>query len=250
MTTEGIDTTLKYIRHSRLTSYIVASSKTWHFDGFKDFIKQRPENWSYVENTAELLQAARDLLPRYIFFLHWNWLVPSELHQKFECVCFHMTDLPYGRGGSPLQNLIMRGNVQTMVTALRMVREMDAGPIYCKRPLPLEGRAEDIYLRAGKICWEMTKWIVESEPQPQEQVGEVTVFKRRSPDESEIPMSLRLEGLYDFIRMLDAPTYPNAFIKYGNLVLQFSDAILSNGHVEAKVVFRLSVSSEKEAENA
>ncbi len=27
---------------------------------------------------------------------------------KFECVCFHMTDVPYGRGGSPLQNLIIR----------------------------------------------------------------------------------------------------------------------------------------------
>lgn len=30
-------------------------------------------------------------------------------------------------GGAPLQNLIQRGHRDTMLTALRMVREMDAG---------------------------------------------------------------------------------------------------------------------------
>ncbi len=48
--------------------------------------------------------------PRYIFFPHWSWIIPKEIYEKFECVIFHMTDLPFGRGGSPLQNLIVRGH--------------------------------------------------------------------------------------------------------------------------------------------
>ena len=46
-----------------------------------------------------------------------------------------MTDLPYGRGGSPLQNLIVRGHKHTMISAIKCVKELDAGPIYLKKPL-------------------------------------------------------------------------------------------------------------------
>ena len=41
-----------------------------------------------------------------------------------------MTDLPFGRGGSPLQNLIVRGYKETMLSAIKCVGEVDAGPIY------------------------------------------------------------------------------------------------------------------------
>ncbi len=34
--------------------------------------------------------------------------MPREIFENWACVVFHMTDLPYGRGGSPLQNLIVR----------------------------------------------------------------------------------------------------------------------------------------------
>ena len=56
-----------------------------------------------------------------------------------------MTDLPFGRGGSPLQNLITRGISKTKISALRCNEEIDAGPIYLKRPLSLHGSAEEIY---------------------------------------------------------------------------------------------------------
>ena len=77
-----------------------------------------------------------------------------------------MTDVPYGRGGSPLQNLIMDGKTETQVTALRMTEEMDAGPVYVKRPMSLEGRAEEIYLRAGAISWDLIFWMIANKPKP------------------------------------------------------------------------------------
>ncbi len=49
---------------------------------------------------------------------------------NFNCVVFHMTDLPFGRGGSPLQNLISRGIYKTKISAIKVVKEIDAGPIY------------------------------------------------------------------------------------------------------------------------
>ena len=53
------------------------------------------------------------LKPQFIFFPHWSFMIPPEVFQHYECVIFHMTDVPYGRGGSPLQNLISRGIYRT-----------------------------------------------------------------------------------------------------------------------------------------
>ena len=103
------------------------------------------------------------LKPKYIFFPHWSHIVSKEILATTECICFHETDLPYGRGGSPIQNLIARGHKETVVTAFQMVEELDAGPIYYKRKLSLDGLAEEIYNRAAKIVAEMIKDITEEQ---------------------------------------------------------------------------------------
>jgi len=150
-----------------------------------------------------------------------------------------MTDVPYGRGGSPLQNLILAGHTETMLTALRMVKEMDAGPVYAKRPLSLDGSAEAIYLRGGQLSLEIIQWMIEHNPQPTPQEGEVVTFKRRKPEQSSLPNSGSLESAYDFIRMLDAEGYPHAFIEHGNYLINFRNARLHGERVIAEAEIKL-----------
>lgn len=222
-----------------MNSFVIASSKSWHKAGFDLVAKGSPFHWRYVSTQDQLEKALGvEPGPRYLFFLHWNWKVPSRIWTAYECVCFHMTDLPYGRGGSPLQNLILQGEKYTQVTALRMVEEMDAGPIYAKRPMGLEGRAEEIYLRAGNLCWEMIDWIINNEPAPVPQHGKPTCFSRRKPEQSALPVQASFSQLYDFIRMLDAPTYPLAFLEHGDFRLEFTHPQLSEDAIEARVTIR------------
>lgn len=162
--------------------------------------------------------------------------MPQSVWEKNECVCFHMTDVPYGRGGSPLQNLILRGHKQTKITALRMAGEMDAGPVYIKRNLSLQGRAKDIYQRAGGICASMIRQIVKRQPKPVPQKGAVVKFKRRKPSESRLPKMGTLSRWNDWIRMLDADTYPRAFLEYGDFRLELHSAVDKKSRLEAKVV--------------
>tara|TARA_Y100001934_G_scaffold261620_1_gene335203 strand:+ start:233 stop:934 length:702 start_codon:yes stop_codon:yes gene_type:complete len=218
--------------------FIAASCKEWHRQEFECVQKRGPGEWVYVANSKELLQALESTEPRYIFFLHWNWRVPREIWSNNECVCFHMTDLPYGRGGSPLQNLIERGIKETKLTAFRMEEEMDTGAIYAKFPMPLSGRAEEIYHRAGGLSWEIISTIIESEPDPVPQEGQGTIFSRRKPEQSELPLQGGLEELYDHIRMLDAPTYPLAYIKHGNFQMELSHASFMGDEIRASVVIR------------
>lgn len=218
-------------------SYIVASSKVWHKAEYDNLCNSHEGIWYWVTTPEELIDCLnRKTDIRYIFFLHWNWLVPEHIWSNQECVCFHMTDVPYGRGGSPLQNLIKAGHQTTQLTALRMVEAMDAGPVYAKRSLSLDGRAEEIYIRAGKLSMAIIRCMTATEPVPESQVGEVTLFKRRRPDQSALPQEGSMESLYDHIRMLDAPSYPLAFIKHGNFRIEFSHAELAGDGVTAKVI--------------
>lgn len=139
-------------------------------------------------------------------------------------VCFHMTDVPYGRGGSPLQNLIVRGHKATVLTAFRMDEGIDTGPVYFKMPFSLDGTAEVIYQRAAELSWDMIRELVRNEPIPVPQVGDAVEFKRRKPEQSLIPSGLTTEQIYDYIRMLDAPDYPNAFIEKSGYLFEFTDA--------------------------
>jgi methionyl-tRNA formyltransferase len=226
---------MENIRSNFHKDIIFASCKSWHKPLFESLKSKFDFNWMYVSMPSELDGVVDATNPKYIFFLHWNWLVPERIWKKYECVCFHMTDVPYGRGGSPLQNLILAGHKETKLTALQMVSEMDAGPVYTKRSLKLEGTAQEIYVRAGALSAELIEWILENEPVPVEQVGKAVMFKRRKPEQSHLPETGSLLSTYDFIRMLDADGYPHAFIEHGELMLKLSKAKLENGRLIAEV---------------
>ena len=211
-----------------MLNYIIATDKSWHVDYFMSNRQKLSGNWSLATCPADLEEQASKLSPRYIFFPHWSDIVPATLFEKYDCVCFHMTDVPFGRGGSPLQNLIVRGHTKTVISALKMNEGIDAGPVYLKYELDLKGSALDIFKRSASVCFEMMHKIHIEEITPVEQQGNPTIYKRRTPEESRIPESLSINKLYDFVRMLDAPSYPKAFLSYGDLRIEMFDARINN----------------------
>lgn len=222
-------------------SAIVIATPHSRNDSLEQRVRERLAGYRIVRlRTKQDLSfhSLRTIGPDYVFFPHWSWVITEEVHSHFNCVIFHVTDLPYGRGGSPIQNLIVRGHKETKLTALRCVSELDAGPVYLKRPLSLAGTAEEILHRASLLMEEMIVEIVESRPTPTQQRGEVAYFKRRQPADGDLVPLETLEQIYDFIRMLDAKGYPPAFISIGHLNLEFSEASLQKEFVEAKVRIR------------
>lgn len=228
------------------TVYLVAGAKPWSRRAYEEMLTPYPGKWEYVEMPDQL--AAEHIVqinPRYIFFLHWSWKVPQKIIENYECVCFHMTDVPYGRGGSPLQNLILRGHRSTKLSALRMTAEFDAGPVYMKKDLSLEGGAEEIYLRASYLSAEMIIELIEKTPVPVSQQGKITLFERRKMKESSINGGRSLGELYDFIRMLDAEGYPKAFIERQGFRYEFSRAGIYDGCIKADVTITMAERSDR-----
>ena len=215
---------------------VLASSRPWNQGMAERLFARTGRDFVLVSSPKDLtVEQLLAINPEYIFFPHWAHRIAEKVFKQFECVIFHMTDLPFGRGGSPLQNLIARGIYETKISALRCVEEMDAGPIYLKKPFSLYGSAEEIFLRASGVIENMIVEMLEelSEPRPQE--GVITVFKRRSPEEGNLATAESLEQAFDLIRMLDAEGYPKAFLNVGPFNIEFSRASMRSDQVLADV---------------
>lgn len=195
----------------------------------------------YIKNKNELTyEKVKKINPKYVFFPHWSYLIPKGIYENFNCVIFHMTDLPFGRGGSPLQNLIERGIYETKISAIKCVKELDAGDIYLKSDFSIHtGSAQELYLEASKIISEMIDNIIEKNPIPIKQEGEIVEFKRRTPEMSNIEKLKDLNKIYDHIRMLDAPGYPKAYLENEKVKYEFFNAKIENGKLFAKVEIKV-----------
>lgn len=217
--------------------FVVLSSKTWHDKLFEDLRDNVEATWIRLKEFNKFnLENLDQWKPDMIFIPHWSYIIPEEIFLKYDCIVFHMTDLPYGRGGSPLQNLITRGHNKTKISALKVVKELDAGPVYLKRELSLDGNATEIFQRASSIIQSMIREIIDQDIKPIGQDGVPVLFKRRTPSESNLADVKSKEEAYDYIRMLDAEGYPHAFLETENLRFEFTEAIISeNGQLKANV---------------
>lgn len=218
-------------------TYVIAASRVWY-----EYLTERLEELTgrmfvLINKKDDLtLERFREINPKYVFFPHWSYIIPAQIYNNFECVIFHMTDVPFGRGGSPLQNLISRGIYETKITALRCTAGVDAGPVYMKQPLSLYGTAEEIYLRTAKQIEKMILAIITQEPAPVAQTGDVVSFPRRKPEEGDIASLSELDQVFDYIRMLDADGYPKAFLETEHLRFEFQRPSLKYGKIVSDVV--------------
>ena len=224
-----------------MKNIIIATIKEWNIENyFKLKEKYGHEfNFHLISNSEALTEEfIQKINPNYIFFLHWSWIIPKNIYNNFNCVLFHMTDLPYGRGGSPLQNLIMNKVYKTKISAIKVSENIDSGDIYLKESLDIStGSAQNIFKRSSQITFEkMIPEFLSSKLSAKEQSGEIVTFKRRTPEQSSIKTvkDLSLTSLYDFIRMLDGEGYPKAYIEIENIKIEFSQADKTDTQLRGK----------------
>ena len=226
-------------------SIVIATIKSWNISNFNSWVAPKGFKKYLVTSPKKLtLKNLRELNPSFIFFPHWSWMIPQKIYDNFECVVFHSANLPFGRGGSPVQNHIIRGIYDIKVCALKVVADIDAGPVYMREPVNIKtGSTEEILKKISAISFKMIEKIIKHKPTPKSQYGRIAVWKRRKPEESPIPTLFSGRKLYDFIRMLDAEGYPKAFIDWKGWRYEFNGAVFRKGTFVANV--KISVKNKK-----
>ena len=226
-----------------MNNFILLSTKLWHTNLFEKLSINVDQNWIWINKKEDFsYRNIEKINPIKIFIPHWSYIIPEEIFSNFECIVFHMTDLPYGRGGSPLQNLIVRGFESTKISAIRVQDGIDTGDVYLKEDLNLSGSAEEIFKRGNFIIEKMIAKILEKKIEPIPQSGKVTEFKRRTPEQSNIEKLNNINKVYDYIRMLNADGYPKAFIENEFFKFEFTNAQLNeNEEIIATVKIKKSI---------
>ena len=185
-----------------------------------------------IKNPNQIkLLTVKKINPEFIFFTDWSWIVPSEIIKNFKCICFHESNLPKFRGGSPIQNQIIRNKTKTKTTAFLMNDKLDAGNILLQKDLSLEGTLQEIFSRMIKNDYEMINLIIKGKYRIKKQKEIPSFYKRRKPKESELKsLNHSKKYIYNFIRMLADP-YPNAFLKIGKRKIIFKSAKYDRKHL-------------------
>lgn len=204
-------------------TYVICAYRNYALEIYQKLAKKY--KFVLIKDKRKLTyQNIKKINPEIIFFPDWSWIVPNEIVKDYKCVCFHESSLPKFRGGSPIQNQIIRGIKKSKTTAFLMTEKLDNGDILLQKDLSLDGSIDDIFSRMKKNDYEMIIDIINGKYKMKKQRGKPSLYKRRTPEESELKhLNFSKTYLYNFIRMLGDP-YPNAFIKIGKHKIVFKAA--------------------------
>ena len=213
-------------------TFLFCAYRDWAIELFKLLSKKRKGFILLTDHKKLTISKVRKINPEFIFFPDWSWMVPNEIIKNFKCVCFHESNLPKFRGGSPIQNQIIRGIEKTKTTAFLMNEGLDGGDILLQRDLSLKGSLDEIFKRMIKNDFEMIDKITKGKYRIRKQRGKSSKYKRRKPEESELlNLNYSKRYLYNFIRMLADP-YPNAFLRVGKRKIIFKSTKFNGKKLE------------------
>jgi hypothetical protein len=198
----------------------------------------------YVNQLAELLTCEghkvfllydMDQVPKVdvCCYLSWMKITPLRiLARARHNLVVHESDLPQGKGMSPLTWQILGGSDRIPVTLIEAVEELDAGDVYLQEWVQYDGSELIDELRApvGELTVQLCRTFVSNEEfvvrNRRPQSGESSVYKRRWPEHSEVRAQDTIEGVFDLIRVSDNERYPVFFEHRGRryrLKIEYDD---------------------------
>lgn len=147
-----------------------------------------------LRKNAAFLERLAETRPDAIAVVAYGKLLPSEILDlpRLGCVNVHASLLPRHRGASPVQAAILAGDAETGVVTMRIVPELDSGPIYLESRTKI-GERETAETLAGRLARSGAELLVatlrgleEGRLVPKPQVGDVTFTRPIRREEARV----------------------------------------------------------------
>ena len=153
-------------------------------------------------------------------------MIPSELLERALWVNVHPSLLPRWRGAAPVERAIMAGDTKTGVSVIRLVEELDAGPVGAVGEFPIapDDDAGAVLARAADMGSELLDGVL-ARPRFAPQQGEVTYAEKIRPADRELDWSRPPEELHDRIRAL-SPHIGARGVLHGRRVIVWRSRVL------------------------
>lgn len=154
----------------------------------------------------------------FCFCLSFSQLIPTIIRQQFKhALVVHESDLPAGKGWSPLTWQILEGKKRIPITLFEAADDVDSGPIYAQRWIEFEGHELVDELREGQATAtkDICQWFVDHYPESlsevREQQGLESFYARRRPKDSELDPNKTIAEQFNLLRVADNERYPAFF---------------------------------------
>lgn len=201
---------------------VLTSRNSWmnrYIDLFINDLKKRNHEVDFRTTQEEITSG--DIC----FMLGVYKLVKKEIlvRNKHNLVV-HASALPKGKGWAPLTWQILEGKNKIPVSLFEVVEEVDAGDIYLKSFIELDGTelCNEIRKKQAQNAFEMCLQFIDKYPgiinRAEKQQGEETFYAQRNKNSSELDINKSIKEQFNLIRIVDNVDYPAFFrhkgIKY------------------------------------
>ena len=206
---------------SKLSISICSDKKSW----INSFIPFLINKWTNEGNACFWTYDSNCLVKGDIcFYLSYGKIVEKKILKKFKNnLVVHSSDLPNGKGWSPLTWQILEGKNTIPVSLIEAEEKVDSGVIYKQRKYRLSGYELLPQLRRiqSKITNELCIWFVKNYPhcllKARKQLGKSTIYYRRYPHDSKLDLNLSIKDQFNLLRIVDNKNYPAYFELGGNI---------------------------------
>ena len=152
-----------------------------------------------------------------LFLISCARIIGSAVRAAYShTLVIHASDLPEGRGWSPIVWQLLEGRSEIAVTLLTAEEPVDSGDIWAKRWLHFEGHelADEINSALFLAELELMDFALEEckqiRPQPQDS-SRASMYPRRGPDDSRLDPERSIAAQFDLLRVADPERYPAFF---------------------------------------
>jgi methionyl-tRNA formyltransferase len=153
----------------------------------------------------EKLEEGLDLGAPIVVAVAYGSIVPEPLLEERLWLNVHPSLLPLWRGAAPVERSLMAGETETGVSIIRLVAELDAGPIAAQERFAV-GPTDDagaVFDRAAEVAGRLLSEVL-ADPAPtfREQSGEVTYAAKIGPNDRRLDLERPAPELVDRVRAL------------------------------------------------
>lgn len=149
------------------------------------------------------------------FFLSYGKIVNRGILMRHQNnLVVHESDLPKGRGWSPLTWQILEGANIIPITLFEATEKVDSGPIYLQEWVSFDGSELVDELRREQaratiyLCVSFVKGYPDIIREATPQIGHPTYYSRRYPKDSQINPDRTIRDQFNLLRIADKERYP------------------------------------------
>lgn len=159
-----------------------------------------------LDNDLSIISEIENIRPcEYLFLISCTTLLSPEKTKDIGLVCvIHESDLPKGRGWSPLAWQILEGKTEIVVSAIVCAEKVDTGDILAQRILKLDGSelSDEINKKAFLVKASLVLDVI-NHPVNKAQMGEPTYYKKRTPQDSELDPDKSIRSQFNLLRICE-----------------------------------------------